>query len=174
MTTNWALPLTVEQYVEQNAENNHISWLEIDNFNSIKNKNNKSIKLIKDLKHIARDPKHDIINKTYYLKCTNFNFFNVPAIINGIEVRLSMNRFGRVTDETVQLCLNGNLIGENKASLTLEPIKIYGGINDLWNTTLQTTDFQNVSFGIILRFQSHPKWPHASNPLIDAIEIKVH
>jgi hypothetical protein len=173
MTTNWALPSNIEQYSESGAENIHISWLDLNNFENIKINNGKSIKLIDNLKHIARDPRHDITDKTYYLKCTNFNFTNVPSIINGIEVKLTMNRSGRVTDDTVQLCLNGNLIGDNQASLDLSPIKIYGGNNDLWNTTLSSTDIQNVTFGIILRFKSHPNWPHSSNALIDAIEIKV-
>ena len=174
MNTNWALPATVQQYAESGADNIHVSWLDYDNFNNIKTKNGKSVRLTKDLQHIARDPKHDLKNKTYFLKCTNFNFSELPTTINGIELKITMNRFGRVTDDTIQLCLNGNLIGTNKASLDLSPIKIYGGSNDIWDTDLQTTDLQNSTFGAILRFQSHPNWPHSSNVLVDAIEIKVH
>ncbi len=73
MTTNWALPSNIEQYSESGAENIHISWLDLNNFENIKINNGKSIKLIDNLKHIARDPRHDITDKTYYLKCTNFN-----------------------------------------------------------------------------------------------------
>lgn len=174
MSTNWSLPNTVIQYAESGAENNHVPWLEFDNFNNLKNKNNKSIKLIDNLQHIARDPKTDITNKTYYLKCTNFIFQNIPTVLSGIEVKITMNRFGRVTDDSIQLCLNDNVIGENKADLNLDMIKIYGNINDKWNTTLQVSDFLNSTFGIILRFKSHPKWPHSSNVFVDAIEIKVH
>lgn len=174
MTSNWALPTHIEQYSESGAEDSHISWLDIDNFSTIKSKNNKSIRLTRELKHLARDPKHDIKNKTYYLKCTGFSFNDIPDVITGIEVKLTMNRYGRVTDETVELTLNGDTIGENQASLNLDPIKTYGGNNDLWNTSLQKTDIQNSTFGIILRFQSHPNWPHSSNVLIDAVEIKVH
>lgn len=174
MSTNWSLPSTVQQYFEAGTENIHISWVDIDNFSNIKTNNNKSVKLTNNLTHIARDPRHDITNKTYFLQCTNFNFQNLSNSFNGIEVKVTANRFGRVTDDTVQLCLNGNLIGENKASLSLDPTKTYGGITDKWNTDLQITDFLNSTFGVVLRFRSHPNWPHSSNILIDAIEIKVH
>lgn len=174
MSTNWSLPTTITQYSESGAENIHIPWLEFDNFNNIKTKNNKSVRLTSELKHIARDPKNDITNKTYFLKCTNFLFQNIPNTLSGIEVKITMNRFGRVTDDTVQICLNNSIIGENKADLTLDIIKTYGNINDIWDTNLQISDILNSTFGIILRFKSHPKWPHSSNVLIDAIEIKVH
>lgn len=174
MTTNWALPTSIQQYAESGADNIHITWFEFDNFSSIKTKNEKSIRLTKNLQHIARDPKHDLTNKTYFLRCTNFTFLNLPNVIQGIEVKLTLNRFGRVTDDTVQLCLNENLIGDNKATLDLEPIKVYGSYNDLWNANLQPADFLNTTFGIVLRFRSHPNWPHSSNILIDAIEIKVY
>lgn len=174
MSTNWALPATVQQYAESGADDIHISWLNYDDFNNIKTKNGKSVRLTKDLQHIARDPKHDLKNKTYFLKCTNFNFVNLPSVINGIELKITANRFGRVTDDTIQLCLDENLIGANKASLDLSLIKTYGGTDDIWNTNLQIADLQNSTFGVILRFRSHPDWPHSSNVLIDAIEIKVH
>lgn len=174
MTTNWTLPNTIQQYSEIGAEDIHVNWLDVDNFNNIKTNNGKSVRLTKDLRHIARDPKHDITNKTYYLKCTNFNFQNLSNSLNGIELKITMNRFGRATDDTIQLCLNGNLIGQNKASLDLDIIKTYGGNNDIWNTNLQIADVLNSTFGVILRFRSHPNWPHSSNVLIDAVEIKVH
>lgn len=174
MTSNWALPTVIEQYSEPNAELVHISWQDVDNFSSLKSSNGKFIKTSKELIHIARDPRHDIIEKTYFLKCTGFNFINLPENPSGIEVRLSSNRYGRITDETIQLCLNGNTIGHNQASLTLEPTKIYGNNTNMWNTSLTSTDFQNNLFGAILRFQSHPNWPHKCSMLIDAIEIRVH
>jgi hypothetical protein len=85
-----------------------------------------------------------------------------------------MNRFGRITDDTVQLCLNNNEIGENRANLLLDPIKTYGSQNDLWETTLTNSDVLNPTFGIILRFQSHPRWPHKSTPMIDSVQIRIN
>lgn len=173
MNSNWALPNTVEQYSEEGAEENHISWVEIDNFSSLKQFDGKSTKTSRDLLHIARDPRHDIIEKTYFLKLTNFNFKNLPDSLSGIELRITMNRFGRITDDTVQLCLNGNLIGNNKATRDLAPIKLYGTGTDLWNSNLNISNVQNNSFGIVLRFKSHPDWPHKSSALIDAVEIRI-
>lgn len=174
MTSNWALPTQVFQYAESGAEGFHVSWREVDNFYSLKNLDGKSIQTERDLLHIARDPKKDILEKTYYLRLTGFNFLNVPSSIAGIEVKLTMNRFGRITDDTVQLCLNNELIGENRANLLLDPIKTYGNENDLWETTVLNSDVLNSSFGIILRFQSHPRWPHKSTPMIDSVQIRIH
>lgn len=174
MTSNWALPRTVSQYAEDGAESAHISWEQIDNFSALKTLDGKSIKTTRDLVHIARDPKADIRQKTYFLKITNFSFENLPSTINGIELKLSMKRHGRITDDTVQLILNDQTIGSNQANLDLGLIKIYGGENTLWDSTLSTADISSETFGVVLRFQSHPQWPHKSSPLIDAVELRIH
>lgn len=174
MISNWALPQTVTQYAEENAENLHISWQEVDNFSSLKILDGKSIKTSDDLLHISRDPKRDIVQKTYYLKLTNFNFQNMPSQLSGIEVKLDMNRGGRITDETIQLCFSDNLVGDNKADRDLHPKKIYGGENDTWNSQLTLANIQNSSFGVILRFQSHPNFPHKCRPFIDAVQIRIY
>jgi hypothetical protein len=174
MTTEWTLPNTVTQYAEQGGEDGHISWLEVDNFNSLKSFDGKSVRTSRDLIHIAREPRRDITEKTYYLKITNFNFVGLPQTLNGIELKISMNRVGRITDDTVQLCLNDDLIGLNQASLDLSLIKIYGSETDKWGTNLTMQDIQNSSFGIVLRFQSHPNWPHKSTPLVDSVELRIH
>ena len=172
MATNWALPSSIEKYSEEQAENTHISWT--GDFNNLTRLLGRSIKTSKDLLHIARDPRHDIVDKTYYLRVTNFNFNYIPDIVSGIEVRLSTNRYGRITDDTVQLCLANDLIGDNQATLDLNPIKLYGSEDNLWNTSLTKIDLQNSSFGLTIRFKSHPSWPHKSSMLISAIEIRVH
>jgi hypothetical protein len=174
MTSNWALPRTVSQYAEEGAESSHIAWQEIDSFSALKNLDGKSIKTLSDLVHIARDPKRDIVQKTYFLKITNFDFQNVPSTIASIELRLSMKRHGRITDDTVQLTLNNQLIGSNQGDLNLDPTKIYGGEYILWDSTLSTADILDPSFGIVLRFQSHPRWPHKSSPFIDSVELRIH
>jgi hypothetical protein len=174
MTTNWTLPTTVVQYAEPGGEEAHVSWLETDNFFGLKHIDGKSVRTTRDLIHIAREPRHDFTEKTYYLKLTNFNFTNLPETLSGIELRLSMNRLGRITDESIQLCSNDELIGDNHASLNLDPKKIYGSETDNWNTNLTMSDIQNSSFGVVIRFQSHPNWPHKSSPLIDAVELRIH
>jgi hypothetical protein len=174
MTSNWALPTTIKQYAESGAEAAHISWLEIDGFSAIKHNDGRSIKTSRDLLHIARDPRQDILEKTYFLEVTGFRFESLPPIITGIEMRLTMNRFGRITDETVQLCLQDHRIGENQASLTTDPTKIFGNYDDLWNSDLTIADVQDPTFGVLLRFQSHPRWPHRCGAMIDSIELRVH
>lgn len=171
MTTNWTLPSIIEQYAEPGGEDAHISWV---NFSGLASLDGKSTKTSRDLTHIAVDERHDLTNKTYYLKLTNFNFTRLPETLSGIEVRVSMNRGGRITDETVQLCINNNLIGDNQASLEMSPIKIYGSDASKWNTQLTMNDIQNSTFGVVIRFQSHPRWPHKSSPLIDAVELRIH
>lgn len=172
--TNWALPTTVVQYAESGAEDIHVSWLDIDNFNNIKTLNGKYIKTSRDLVHIARDPKHDIVEKTYYLRLTGFSFESLPATISGIQFKINMNRFGRISDDTIQLCLNGSGIGDNLADTGLSPIKTYGDSSSLWNSNLTISDIQNPDFGILLRFKSHPNWPHKSSCLIDSAELRIY
>jgi hypothetical protein len=174
MTSNWALPTIITQYAEETAEDDHISWVEVDNFSSLKSLDGRSIKTSRDLLHIARDPRHNIKEKTYFLKVTGFNFINLPSTISGIELKITSNRYGRITDETIQLTLNNTVIGDNQASLDLNPIKIYGGTDNIWNTNLTTTNLLNPSFGVLLRFQSHPRWPHKNSIMLDSVEVRIH
>lgn len=174
MSTNWALPTTISQYSEQSAENAHIRWDDVNNFSSLKYSDGKFVKTERDLLHIAREPKHDITEKTYYLRLTGFTFTNIPNIISGVEMRLTMNRFGRISDDTVQLCLNGDVIGNNFADVNLEPITVYGSNSDLWDSNINLISIQDASFGVVLRFKSHPLWPHKHSALIDSVEIRVH
>ena len=174
MSTNWALPTTISQYSEPGAENAHVRWDDVNNFSSLKYSDGKFVKTERDLLHIAREPKHDIIEKTYYLRLTGYTFTNIPTVVSGIEMRLTMNRFGRISDETVQLCLNESVIGNNFADVDLGPIKVYGSISDLWDSNATLLSIQDASFGVVLRFKSHPSWPHKNSALIDAVEIRVH
>lgn len=174
MTSKWTLPTIISQYPEADAENFHISWLETDNFAGLKTLDKISVRTTHDLVHIARDPRHDILQKTYYLKITGFDFSTFTGPVTGIEMRMTMNRGGRITDDTVQLCLGNKTIGKNLASLPIPPVKVYGGDSDTWENKLSVTDIQDPTFGITLRFQSHPMWPHKSSPLIDAVELRIH
>jgi hypothetical protein len=163
MTTNWATPSTIIQAAEEGAESVHISW------------DTQSISTTEPLYHIARAPKHDLKSKTYFLTFSGFNFIGLPDTLTGIELRLTAKRRGRVMDETIQLCLDNNLVGDNKASRSLDVTKLYGGENDLWNTeNLSITDITSPTFGVKLRFQSHPDWPHRDPILISAVELRIY
>lgn len=172
MTTNWTLPSLVTQYAEDES---HIPWNEVDDFSAIKTMNGKGTSTASPLLHIARQPRNDIKMKTHFLKATGFNFINLPDTISGITCKVTMNRHGRIADETVQLTYNGELIGENYATTNLNPISVYGGEADKWKITdINTTMIQDSSFGIVLRFRSHPQWPHSTTPTLYSIELQVH
>ena len=173
MTTKWTFPIICSQYAEEGAEDFHISW-DSSSFSSIRSNDSNSLGTMGTLEHSARSPKHDITNKTYFLKITGFNFNQLPTALTGIELSLTMKRGGRITDETVSLCIRDTLIGTNKASLDLNPIKVYGGATDRWDTNLTIADLTEPSFGVVLRFQSHPHWPHRTGAFIDAVELRIH
>ena len=172
MTTNWTLPSLVTQYAEDDS---HIPWNEEDTFSAIRTKNGNGTSTAKPLLHIARQPRNDIKMKTHFLKATGFNFANLPDTISGISCKVAMNRHGRISDDTVQLTLDENLIGENYATTNLNPISVYGGESDIWKITdINTTMIQDSSFGIILRLRSHPHWPHSTTPILYSIELQIH
>lgn len=161
MTTEWTNPATLLQYAEEGAESVHVPW--DDTLTSTNG----------SLEHIARSPKRNIRTKTYYLKATGFNFQNLPETISGIELRLSVKRRGRVTDETISLVTNDQT-SENRATLDLSPTKLYGGEADLWELRNLTQEDLDSNFGILIRFQAHPQWPHKDPAFIDAVELRIH
>lgn len=175
MATSWTNPTTFIQYPEEGGEASHIQWDTSGSFNELRNPNGHTVDTIGNLIHVARSPKPDIKNKTYYIRCTGYNFQNLPASISGIELKLTTKRSGRVTDDTIQLCLNEATIGENQASLAINPIKVYGGETALWGlSSLSVSDVQDPTFGVVLRFQSHPSWPHNTPAGIDSVELRIH
>ena len=74
MTTEWTLPTTIIQYAEPGGEDAHVSWLDNNDFNSLKSLDGKSVRTSRDLFHTAREPRHDLTDKTYYLQLSSFNF----------------------------------------------------------------------------------------------------
>lgn len=175
MTTFWTYPSSIFQYTEPDTEDFYVSWNDTNRFEEIKFFDKKSLQSNGALIHISRSPRHDIENKTYYLRITNFSFQNVPNTISGIEVRVKAQRYGRVVDDTVQLCLNGKDIGENKADLVVKPEKLYGGSQDLWGIdTLTKSDIENITFGVIIRFKAHPNWPHKDPVFVDSVEMRIY
>jgi hypothetical protein len=175
MTTPWTDPTIIVQFAETDAENIHLLWDNTNNYANIKNDNEQGVGTMQALYHIARSPETDINSKTYYIRATGYNFYNLPSTVSGVELRLKTKRGGRVTDDTVQLCLNGEDIGENRADLVVNPLKYYGGENDFWglgNITVSTV--QNNTFGVTLRFKSHPQYPHRDAVFVDCVQIRIH
>ena len=171
MTTPWTFPTLIEQYAEDES---HIGWSDVDDFAALKSEINSGVPAVAPLLHIARSPKYDIKMKTWYLRCTGFDFINLPETISGITLRLSMHRGGRVTDETISLCYQNHDIGKNLADLPLNPTTIYGSSTDTWEIeNLNLSMIQDSSFGVLLRFQSHPNWPHRTAPIVNGVELQI-
>lgn len=173
MPTPWTYPSIIMQFSEPGGESSDIAWDESNSFFELKSLDNRSLQSTGNLRHIARSPKPDIRNKTYFLRCTGFNFLNLPNILSGIEVQLTARRYGRAQDETIQLCLDGNLIGENLSTAEINPQKIYGGPNEMWGSGIIRENLLNSTFGFTLRFQAHRHWPHADPVLIDAVQMRI-
>jgi hypothetical protein len=176
MTTEWTTPTIFSQYVESGAETAHIPWNDSNGWAALLNRNvNEKIGTNGTLTHIARSPKHDILSKTYYVKCQGFNFVNLPDSPSGIELRLTTQRRGRITDETIQLCFDNNTISENLADLIVDPVKIYGGSTSLWSVkNLSMSTIEDSKFGVVIRLQSHPNYPHRDEAYINAVELRIH
>jgi hypothetical protein len=175
MTTSWTNPTTITQFAETDAENVHIPWDSVNNFADIKNDNEQGVGTMQGLYHYARSPEADINSKSYYIRATGYNFQNLPSTISGVELRLKTKRGGRVTDDTVQLCLNGEDIGENRANLVVNPLKYYGGEDDFWGLeNIPVSTIQNNTFGVTLRFKSHPQYPHRDAVFVDCVQIRIH
>lgn len=168
MSTPWTIPTEIVQYAEDPS---HIAW--DTNFDSVVTMNG-GVSLIKPLFHIARQPKNDIKSKSWYLKATNFNFQNIPTVITGITLKMTMTRQGRVTDDTIQLTHNGELIGDNKCSRSLNPVNVYGDSTDTWGISNLRNIIQDSTFGIVVRFRSHPEWPHSTTPILRGLELQIH
>jgi hypothetical protein len=170
MTTDWTPPTLISQYAEPGGEQVHIPW-------DLHGGNFVISPITTDglLTHIARSPKFDIRSKTYFLQLSGFNFKNLPTVLTGIEMRLTARRRGRIMDETIQLSIGNQLIGNNVASSLLDPIMFYGGSTDLWST--QNFSLSNVldnNFGVSIRLQSHINWPHRDAAFIDAVELRIY
>ena len=175
MTTAWTLPTIFSQYAEPGGEEAHVQWNDSTQFRELRNLNDGFVCTQKPLLHIARSPKHDILMKTYFLKTTGFQFRDIPNVISGVECKLTMNRSGRIMDDTISLYYNDDVIGENQATMELAPIKTYGSETSIWNSKFITQEMlQNNGFGVVIRFKSHPNWPHKSTPLVDAVELRIH
>ena len=107
------------------------------------------------------------------LWCTGFGFTNVGTVV-GIELRLITQRLARIQDYTIQLILNGELVGENRANYMAENDQLYGGVNDMWGTVMTGADIMDASFGVMVELGHNRNIPHADTGYIDAIELKVH
>lgn len=137
---------------------------------------------VKPLVHISNPACGDIGSQTYALVCTHLNATELPDVITGISLEVSGQRNGRVVDKQIQLTYQGDIIGNNKVDyetdseghILLLNETIYGGENDLWGAEITKEMILDPSFGIILKFQNHPFYPHSCGMLLESVSITVY
>lgn len=176
--TIWTQPSNITQASEIEE---HVQWQRgADNFDL--NQKNGVIQSSKPLLHISNDGHAPLKMKTWYLYFTDFKFEDLPDTISGVEARTTIRRKGRIVDDTIQLCLNNELIGENKVNYRTDDLghlpiyneTSYGGFDDQWGATLTKEMLLDPSFGIAIRLQSHLFYPHKETVLVDSVELRVY
>jgi len=137
---------------------------------------------LKPLHHYSNPACGDLRTRTWTLICTGFNISQLPDVISGIELNLKTQRNGRVVDEQIQLTYNGTAIGSNnfnyitdsEGHLRLLNDTTYGSSTDLWAAEITAEMLQDPSFGVILKFQGHPYYPHLSSMSVDSVSLTVY
>lgn len=137
-------------------------------------------KTVADLSHLSNPACGDLRSRTWELICTGFNIPLVDSI-DGIQVAVTGQRHGRVVDEVIQLTYQGNPIGHNnfvyitdsEGHLPITNETEYGGPTDLWGTILTPEIITDSTFGLILKFQSHPYYPHRCGMFLDSVSLTV-
>lgn len=137
---------------------------------------------VKDLTHIANPATGDLRNKTHALVCTDFQMSNLPSTISGIELTVNAQRNGRIVDEIIQLTFQGYGAGKNnfvyltdsEGHLKIVNQTIYGNTTDLWDVEITPEMLQDPTFGVILKFQSHPYYPHRCGMLVESVLLTVY
>lgn len=175
MATEWLKPRIITQYPEAGAENIHLRWDDSNDYAGLKSTNGTTVGTLGALIHISRSPKPDISSKTYYLQLSGFNFTTLPELPSGIEVEISAKRAGRIIDDTVSLTYDGKLLGDNQANLNLDLTKVYGGENSQWGlSSISSELIQDPTFGVTVRFKSHPQWPHKDPMDLVSVRMRIH
>jgi len=166
-TTNFQIPSSIIQIADKDS----IQW---DSLNNIQ-ENGYYAAITQPLYTISGLWQEIFRTFTYQLWSTNYNFTNIIANnITGIELYLVSQRMDRCQDYIIQLCLNGKLIGNNYANLMGGNNQLYGGMNDMWGTTLTIDDIMNPTFGIVIEFQSNLTIPHSDIMYVEQIGLRVY
>jgi hypothetical protein len=177
--TQYYVPKTVVQYAEYPDVN--VSWtnnlqdatvIDQPDYN-LANPNTGAgdlniITTIKPLQHIPNSGRGAVLDKTFYLKCSDFEFDVAPKDITGVAVEIHAQRNGRVVDDTVAFMLNDEVISENRTNLASireghvrnNNTQLYGGDGDTWGMTLTPELFADPTFSLLIRFSSNPLYPH--------------
>jgi hypothetical protein len=164
----WYYPISVDQTFEDVS---HIPWNSTGDFVYLKSKDSFKTSTVAPLTHIPVSQTVSIRNKTWFLHC-RFQLGAEPGQINGIQVQIQMDRGARIIDDTIQLDKNGELLGENQATLDILSLKTYGNTWGLNWSNIDPYDLTSGNFGLRLRFQSNFTTPHTTTPSIDFIRMR--
>lgn len=137
---------------------------------------------VKPLHHYSNPACGDLRTRSWALVCTNFQMAQLPDVITGLELNVKTQRNGRIVDEQIQLTYNGSAIGSNNFNyitdsdghLRLLNDTAYGSPTDTWAAELTPEMLQDPSFGVILKFQGHPYYPHLSSMSVDSVSLTVY
>ena len=134
------------------------------------------------LTHLSNPACGDLVTRTQALMFTHFQIIGLPEIISGVELIIKTRRNGRAVDEQIQLVLNGQPIGKNNfnydpdedGNLKVLDTTVYGSSTDTWGVELTSEMLQDPSFGVILKFQGHPYFPHRSNMILEHVSLTIY
>ena len=138
-------------------------------------------KTLQPLSHLSNPATGDLRNKTWSLVCTGFNIPELSSVV-GLELNVSGQRNGRIVDEIIQLTYQGQKIGNNNfvyitdpdGNLPITNQTIYCGPTNFWGTTLTPTQLTDPTFGVVLKFQSHPYYPHLCGMIVDTVSLNIY
>lgn len=178
--TPWAFPNKVSQHAEAET---HVAW-DPGGIPYLRIEDGKFIRTVAPLTHTTNSLSGNRLMKTWYLVLSDFKFNFIPEAFSGIEVKLRMQRGGRITDETIQLMYNGQAVGENRAESALGLTNIYGGTIDSWSAVPTYLNEEGTlcivpevgrdpTLGVCIRFQSHPSIPHKETPMLDYVKMRL-
>jgi hypothetical protein len=159
---------------------NEVTWT-----SAISNRGNilgKRWKTIGELFHRSNPACGDLTNSTQALLFVNFQISNIPNVISGVKIQVLSQRNGRVADQVIQLVYQGQPIGVNnfnyytdtEGHLAVQNNAEYGGQTDLWGAELTAEMVRDPSFGVMLKFQAHPYYPHSCGLLLDSVSLTVY
>ena len=97
----------------------------------------------------------------------------VPGKIRGIEVKLHVSRLARIMDLTVQLTLNGELVGENLANPYAKDIHVYGGKFSDWKLNKEPEEVDVTKLGLLLDFQPHHSIPSSELVYLRNVQMRI-
>jgi hypothetical protein len=171
-------PSSVDQF--SNAPDQEIGWSSFFAPNT-RFLLNSRWRTLEPLTHLSNPATGDLRNRTWSLICTGFNIPELTSV-SGLELRVAGQRNGRIVDEVIQLTYQGQSTGINNfvyitdpdGNLPIKNETVYGGPTDLWGTNLTPIQLTDPTFGVILKFQSHPYFPHRCGMFLDSVSLTVY